>query len=259
MASTRTSAQRKFGRGVEQASELLAAADAYESQDAYVFRHEVESRSAHQVTYRCFATEREAPPDEWPLLAGEAIQNLRASLDHMVYAASGEQDMTQFPICITSDQFKKQAARMLTGVPQSVRATIEKAQPYNSYPPNPSGTMLEQLRLLSNLDKHRTLATVVSAIEHEGIGTSGLVEVKWVQHATGRSLGSGETHVSTFTVTAADEGELEAARVETMFSYQVQIEERPLSYLRGFVHDIYPVLFECETGQPLSPFAPYPL
>lgn len=44
-----------------------------------------------------------------------------------------------------------------------------------------------------------------------------------------------------------------------IFSYEVRIEGLPLDYLKGFVHDIYPVLVECETGQPLSLFAPYPL
>ena len=246
-------------RGVEQARQLLAEADAYERRDAYVFRAEVESRSTQQITFRCFATEHEAPADDWPLLAGEAIQNLRASLDHIVYAASGEQEMTQFPICITADQFKNQAAGMLTGVPASVRATIEKAQPYNDYPPDPAETMLEQLRLLSNLDKHRTLATVVGAVQHEGVGSPDGVTITWQQYATNRPLGSGQTHVSTFTVTAVDEAELGEVQVEPMFSYEVRIEGRPLSYLRGFAHDIYPILVECETGQPLSPFAPYPL
>ena len=47
--------------------------------------------------------------------------------------------------------------------------------------------------------------------------------------------------------------------VEPFFSYEVRIEGRPLGFLKGMVHDIYPILVECETGKPLSPFAPYPL
>jgi hypothetical protein len=78
-----SSAQRKFFRGVAQVRELLAAADAFQSRDAYVFRTEVEAQSTHEIRYRSLALEQEAPPDDWPLLAGEAIQNLRASLDHM--------------------------------------------------------------------------------------------------------------------------------------------------------------------------------
>ena len=44
-----------------------------------------------------------------------------------------------------------------------------------------------------------------------------------------------------------------------MFGYEVRIEGRPLDVMKAIVHDIYRVLFECETGEPLSPFAPYPL
>jgi len=83
----------------------------------------------------------------------------------------------------------------------------------------------------------------------------------WQQPATNRPLGGGEAHVSTCTVTSAPgaQTELGDVTVEPMFAYEVRIEGRPLSYLRGFVHEIYPIMVECETGKPLSPFAPYPL
>jgi hypothetical protein len=217
------------------------------------------SSSTDYGTTSCLAREREAPPEEWSLLAGEAIQNLRSSLDHIVYAASGERDWTQFPIFTSTDKYREKAPGMLPGVPDSVKLTIEKAQPYNSYAPDPGQAMLEQLRLLSNLDKHRTLATVASAVEHEGVGHSDGVTIEWQKHATNRPLSGGEQHVSTFTATADDEAEIGAVTVEPMVSYEVRIEGRPINYLRGIVHDIYPILYECETGQPLSPFAPYPL
>jgi hypothetical protein len=175
----RTSAQRKFLRGVGQVRQLLAEADDYEARDAYVFRTEVESRSAHEITYRSFAVEHEAPPDDWPLLAGEAIQNLRSSLDHMVYAASGERGGTQFPIFTDPAEYQQKAPGMLRGVPAPVSATIEGAQPYRSWASDPAQVALEQLRLLSNLDKHRTLATVASAVEHEGVATPKGVSITW--------------------------------------------------------------------------------
>lgn len=149
-----------------------------------MFRTEVEARSTHEITYRCLAVEREPPPDDWPLLAGEAIQNLRAALDHMVYAVSGEKSGTQFPIFTDPAEFKEKAPGMLRGVPGPVRATIENAQPYRSYPPDPAQTMLEQLRVLSNRDKHRTLATIVSAVEHEGVATPEGVSITWQRYGT---------------------------------------------------------------------------
>jgi hypothetical protein len=157
-------------RGVEQVRRLLSEADAFEKGGAYEFRVEVESRSTHEIRYRGLAVEREAPPDEWPLLAGEAIQNLRSALDHMVYTASGERSGTQFPIFTKPQDFQAKESRMLAGVSGPVKATIEKAQPYQRNPNAPNRAMLEGLRVLSNTDKHRTLATIVSAVHGEGVG-----------------------------------------------------------------------------------------
>ncbi len=253
----KTSAQRKFLRGVEQVRQLMAEAEAFENRDAYVFRTEIESRSTHEITFRSFAVERESPPEDWPLLAGEAIQNLRSALDHIVYAASGGQERTQFPIFTDPSTFKQKSLGMLQGVPEPVRDTIEKAQPYRTYPPGPAQAMPEQLRVLSNLDKHRTLATIASAVVHEGVGVPEGVDIAWQKYGTDRPLGSGETHVSTFT--ASSEAQLGEMDVQPMFGYEVRIEGRPLNFLKGIVHEAYPVLVECETGKPLSPFAPYPL
>jgi integrase len=252
-----TSAQRKFLRGVEQVGQLLADVDAFENRNAYVFRTEVESRSMREITFRALAVEREVPPEDWPLRAGEAIQNLRAALDHMVYAASGERDRTQFPIYTDADRFHENAPRMLQGVPESVVTTIEKAQPYQNHPSAPERAMLEQLRMLSNRDKHRTLATIASAVVREGVGMSRGVSVTWQQYGTNRPLAGGETHVSTFT--ASSEGKLAVGDVELFLDYEVRLEGEPFSNLKGIVHDVYRVLVECETGEPLSPLAPYPL
>jgi hypothetical protein len=85
---TPSSAHRKLLHGVEHARRLLAEADAFTKADAYLFRTEVESQSPQEIRYRAVAIEQEAPPDGWPLLAGDAIQNLRSALDHAVYATS---------------------------------------------------------------------------------------------------------------------------------------------------------------------------
>ena len=257
MASPVTSAQRKFFRGVEQVRQLMAETEAFEARNAYVFRTEIVSRSTHEIRYRSLAVEREAPPDDWPLLAGEAIQNLRAALDHMVYAKSGERSRTQFPIFSDPCEFQVRGLPMIKGVPESVRATIEKAQPYRNYPPNPGETMLARLRVLSNLDKHRTLTTIASAVVREGVGVGDGVNVTWQQFGTDRPLASGETHVSTFTATS--DTELAEADVQPMFGYEVRIEGRPVDVLKGIVHEEFRVLVECETGQPPSLFVRYPL
>ena len=189
------------------------------------------------------------------MLAGDAIQNLRAALDHIVYAASGGEEQTKFPIFTDPAKFQQKAPGMLKGVPASVAATIEKAQPYRNSPRPGSDDARAAPRSLeprqASNPRHRREWVV-----HEGVGVREGVNIAW-QRSNGRPLGSGETHVSTFT--ASSEAGLDQGDVQPMFGYEVRIEGRPLSYLKGFVHDIYPVLAECETGEPLSLFAPYPL
>jgi hypothetical protein len=251
-----SSAMRKFLRGVEQSKALRTEALAFENGNAYVFREEVETRTPQHRIHRIYACERKPVPEHWPLLAGEAIQNLRASLDHVVYAVSGL-EYSSFPICTTPGRFKRASTSRLRGIPASMRATIERAQPYRTSPTAPTRDPLEQLRTLSNIDKHRTLATVAAAVQHEGVGTNEGIEITWNEYATGKLLASGETHVSTFTVRA--EREIQKVDVQPMLSYQVSIEGRPLDVLHGFARHVYRVLAECETGKPLSPFAHYPI
>jgi hypothetical protein len=252
-----TSSERKFLRGVEQIKTLRRETRAFENRNAYVFRKEVESRTANSIRYRCFAVEREAPSDDWPLLAGEAIQNLRSALDHVIWAAS-KQGRAQFPIFTDPCEFQVLGSRMLQGVPETMRAAIEKAQPYRTTPQAPAQAMLEQLRILSNRDKHRTLATIASAVHQEGIGVPEGVGIAWEKFGTNQPLGPGETHISTFTATFT-EAETEEVDVQPMFAYQVRIEGRPLGILRGIIDEAFRVLVECATGEPPNPFAPYPL
>jgi hypothetical protein len=254
---TQTSAQRKFLWGVEHASRLLREANDYVGRDAYVFRAEVVSSSPHEIKFHGIAEEREAPPDYWPLIAGDAIQNLRSALDHVVYeAASRTNERTQFPIFADPGAYKDQPTNWLKGVPDSVKATIENAQPYRRYPTNPAGSGLWQLRELSNRDKHRTLTTVASAVQHEGVGVSGGVNITWEKPATGSQLGSGETHVSTFT--ARSEAEISEADIEPLFTYEVFVEGWRVDLFKAVVREAWPVLVECETGKPLHHLAPYP-
>jgi hypothetical protein len=261
---TLSSAQRKLARGIEQVVALRTDTRAFENSEAYTFRTEREPRSPEEVLYRCYADERQAPPDHWPLLAGEAIQNLRSALDHAVWSAwqaagnAGTGDHTQFPITLSPAQFASQVGKVLQGVPEPIRAIVEATQPYNALPDGPQFDELQRLRTLSNIDKHRTLAAVVSAIRLEYVGVAeGVTIPEWHELATDKPLGHGETYISSFT--ARSEGEIEEMHVNPGFAYEVRIEQLPLNMLDSIVRRVYATLSHLETGQPLSPGAPYPL
>lgn len=260
-----TSAQRKFLRGVEQVKSLLDEVhDFTDGQCAYTFDTEFDRRSPNELGCRCFSTERQAPPDHWPLVAGEAIQNIRASLDHSIWAAwrgvkknTGDGDHTQFVLCDHPADFKKARWR-LKGVPEPVRTVVKNSQPYSRWAQDPSSDTIAILRRLSNLDKHRTLSVVASAVEHEWVGVASHVEIKDWHPATGKRLGKGKTEVSTFTAFSGD-AEVNEMDVDPNFSYEVGIERMPLDILRVIVDVVFEVLHEVETGAPVNPFAPYPL
>jgi hypothetical protein len=252
-----TSGQRKLKRGIEQVKTLCGEAQAFEDDEAYVFETERKARSPQEIEYRCFAVQRKTMADHWPLLAGEAIQNLRAALDHLVYEKSGGNRRTQFPIFTDRCEFQVLGKRYMKGVPKGVWAFIEEAQPYRFMPQDAAHHPLAQLSALSNLDKHRVLAAVVSAVTHEAVGKPREVELTWEEYASNKRLGAGKAHISTFVV----RGEAEAVDmdVEPMFSYEVRIEGRPLGVLRGIGHTVYKTFWEVDREQRMTGAEPFPL
>lgn len=253
-----TSAQRKLKRGIEHVETLCGETSAFEDGDAYLFEAERELRSPQEAVYRCFAVERKPPPGHWPLLAGEAIQNLRSALDHLVYEKSGGNRQTQFPIFTDACEFQVLGGRMMKGVPKAVRASIESVQPYRFMPEDAAQHPLALLSALSNLDKHRVLATIVCSVTNEGAGIPHEAELTWEDYATHKRLGAGKAHISTFVVTHA-KGEIEEVNVEPMFSYEVTIERRPVGTLKWIGNSVYRAFYEVEKGQKAPLFLASPL
>jgi hypothetical protein len=252
-----TSAQRKLKRGIEHVETLCGETKAFEDEQAYLFESERELRSPKEAVYRCFAVEQKAPPGHWPLLAGEAVQNLRSALDHLVYELSGNNRRTQFPIFTDRCEFQVLGTRKLKGVSEAKRALIEKSQPYKFMPEDAAHHPLAVLSSLSNLDKHRVLATVVSSVAHEGVGIPDGVKLTWNEIATNKRLGAGKAHISTFTIVS--EGEIEDVNVEPMFAYEVCVEGRPVGTLRWIGNSVYRAFAEIDIGEPLPPLAHLPL
>ena len=252
-----TSAQRKLKRGIEHVRTLLDEVRSYEKASAYLFSSEREIRSETEAVYRCFATRQVAMPMHWPLLAGEAIQNLRSALDHLVYEKSGGKSSTSFPVFTDRKEYEEKAPGRLKGVSEEVRDQIAEFQPFRFMPEDACHHPLAQLSSLSNRDKHRVLSTVASAVTREGVGIPDGVRLKWDDYGTPKELGEGRRQISTFVARA--EGGVEDVMVEPLFSYEVRIEKRPIGVLKGIGHEVYRVMAEIETGGKLDPLAPFPL
>jgi len=113
------------------------------------------------------------PPDDFGLIAGDAIHNLRSSLDHMavelawagakahrVTMTAKEVQGIQFPIVLSEEDFKTQIGRgRLKYVQPAAQAFIESTQPYRMTPKMPAFSNLSLLGELDNADKHRLSTT----------------------------------------------------------------------------------------------------
>jgi hypothetical protein len=254
-----TSAQRKLLWGIKRVEELSRETLTYEHSKAYVPRVERDVRSPQEIKYSVFAVEREAPSADWPLMAGEVIQTLRSALDHAVYAAARGRGKTQFPIFTDACEFQVKGRPQIKGVPKAVRTLIERAQPYNRLPEHPSFDTLAVLSKLSNLDKHRTLATVAGAVTFPFVGTNKHVRLDWHKAAVRfETLGSEDTEILSFTATS--DSEIEDVDVDPDFTYEVHVEGRPLiSILVDSCKRVFELIVECESGQPMPMIAHYPI
>lgn len=126
-------------------------------------------------------------------IAGDAIQNMRAALDYLVWdlviAANGEPgNHTQFPIFKQRSDFLAQAMRgskknraRLDGMHPRSRALrlIVAVQPYHS--PDPDYFWLAQLNRLANADKHHALYV----LQHHVIAPDAIQQaLEWSADAT---------------------------------------------------------------------------
>jgi hypothetical protein len=101
------------------------------------------------------------PPavDEWALLFGNAVHNLRSALDSLVWELAhrdGREPRSPrglyFPI-VTDEATWPRAAKMLESCPIEVIERVRPTQPFLIPDAGPSG--LEVLATLNNQDKHR--------------------------------------------------------------------------------------------------------
>lgn len=255
-----TSAQRKLVWAIRHLERLRAEVSEYTLSNAYDFRAEPERVSPLRIDYCCFATERQPPDPDWSLVAGDAVQSMRAVLDHLVWAATPEAKRTTstaFPIVVDAAKLPTAASRY-TDVPAPMKTTIERAQPFRHSPSDPSKDELAILNELAIRDKHHTLVTVVGVVEMELIGATHPTEVEWIEQAAGKTLGSGEQYVSSFRATTPGPP-IEEDEIDTSFQVELLIEGHPVDTLVSIARRVYEVVYESETGTPVDPLAPYPI
>ena len=123
----------------------------------------VEPDSKGDLSYLSFNLP--ATPKELPPIVGDCLNNLRSSLDYLIWQIvesnkiSAPSISNMFPICETKQQFKKQLQKKrLRGVPEAAISRIEKLQPFSGV----DNRSLSFLNALCNKDKHRDLNYTIS-------------------------------------------------------------------------------------------------
>jgi hypothetical protein len=132
-------------------------------------------------TIRCEYTvsKLEEPPESWPHVAGDAIQNTRAALDHAIWAlvvkrkgakfAHDNRQRIVFPIRDKPENFPE-ATLAKWGLKPTVIDVIRDSQPFSAGV-DPHVHALWFLRELSNIDKHQMLHVIVLIPEEVFLNT----------------------------------------------------------------------------------------
>jgi hypothetical protein len=163
----------KLARADSQARSLADQISAWTSQNPIAVR--VEFRD-ERLGFRLIVEDFPEPTslDNWGILIGECVHNLRSALDNLAFALSRlRRDPPRnpggiaFPIYKDKSEFKKQGLRKLDQMPNAAAALIESLQPFQRRRPDVSDTperdCLILLQLLNNIDKHRVPSVVFVA------------------------------------------------------------------------------------------------
>lgn len=123
----------------------------------------------------CFLEECAPIPEELPLIAGDAIHNLRSSLDYLIHqlilAAGNKPERKHqpgFPIFPSLKQYEAQSGGKIKGIDPKAADVIRASNPYQG-----GNEILWALHDLNNIDKHQLLLTAVSAVSKVGIEIGG--------------------------------------------------------------------------------------
>ena len=202
-----TNARLKLNRCGSHIDELEGHINAWLGTDAYTITREVDPKTGNTVRR---AQIKESPPTELSLIVGDAIQNLRAALDHTVYALADRhsgplsleiEESLMFPIvghinrkgrpANGADIFKSAVGRgQLAGVPDPAIEVIETMQPYYHYPDWTTDgfrfTPLWRMHDLSRIDKHRRIHLTTAYLDLQYVSApAGLTPKVAFGHAHG--------------------------------------------------------------------------
>ncbi len=154
------SAKLRVGRAKELFDTLVKETRAFADSDPQVFFKELDPDGLYEI-YKCRLA-RHTPP-HFDFLVVEIVEHLRASLDHLAYAAAilggkGDAKQCYFPIADTASQLETDVIgrRKCQDLPSDILTFFRGLQPYKGGNAN----AVWVINKLCNIGKHRFLTSV---------------------------------------------------------------------------------------------------
>ena len=172
LGEVRTS-RLKIERARHHVGELARSASQFLSSKPYSIRTSEEPPG--DLVYRVSVAK--AVPDDWGLVVGDAVHNLRAALDHLAWAlveVSGGTPSrdTCFPIAMSQTAIAQSLPRALAGARPEVLAFARRLKPYRG-----GNVHLDRIHSLDIVDKHRL--PLIAGAAHKNIVMKLLMNVPW--------------------------------------------------------------------------------
>jgi hypothetical protein len=148
------SSRAKIGRAKHHISDLDACIERFLKE----YDHEIVIEDDVEPGYKVHkARLTQALPPELALIAGDAVTNLRAALDHIGYSVALAMGVTKptdyhFPFHVTAAEFNLRACKKL---PNEIQALFASFKPYRD-----GNVLLWALNAICNRDKHALLNPV---------------------------------------------------------------------------------------------------
>jgi len=173
MTDSLTGARLKLNRARYHLEVLRGELAAFNAGEPYRIAHEPNADGSEHI-FR--AKVRKEPPPFFGIIVGDALQNMRASLEHLAWGlafrdkGSTPSRFTSFPICRTSKAFFEVSKKTGTYSYRSgahktseitdvrVKAAIQDLQPYKRRDPDEDWLFI--LNELARVDRHQSLSVV---------------------------------------------------------------------------------------------------
>jgi len=114
------------------------------------------------------------PPQDWGIIIGDIVHNLRSALDQLVWQlallqTSTPYDRAAFSITTTPNRYRDNGRRLVQDLTPRQEALIKWFQPYRRGNKTESD-FLWLLHDINNTDKHRVIQTIGTVFAMQGLG-----------------------------------------------------------------------------------------